>query len=883
MSPTERNRQADAPTIRVLLTEDVQSDAELEVRELKRAGLRIKHRLVENEESFVEALREFSPDVILSDFSMPHFDGMSALAIARRQAPDTPFIFVSGTIGEEYAIRALKNGATDYVLKTNLVRLPAAIERALAEAAERRARRKIETELELVRGRLTGIIDSLPDVLWSVQLPGEEIIYIGPNAREIFGRDAGDFLIDHHLWINVVHPDDRAAMLSAWRATITDGRPFDVEYRVVRRDGKERWVNDRGHIVRDAGGNMVRIDGVARDITEQVGHRRRIERLSRIREVLGTLNAAIVRIREREALFQEVCRIAVARGGFLVARIIELGRDGVARTAASTEANPAAFEQIVHEYNRAPQQARSVLADALRSGQVQIANDVMKDGRVIDREVLTRDGNYALAVLPLVVEGRVAGAVTLRARERGTFDSEEVRLLTELTSNLSFALELIAKQEHISYLALYDALTGLPNRSMFHERLTESVGIAKRDRKPLAVILTDLERFKAVNDTLGQRVGDALLKEVAQRLRHAAGEVGHVARVASNTFALVFPEIRSAEHVARGLEAANVFGEAFHLEGHEVSIAAKTGIAVFPDDGNDTDVLFRNAEAALKRAKETGERYLFYAPSINARVSEQVELEHRLRKAVENGELFLHFQPKVDLATRRVVGMEALMRWTVDGIAVSPARFVPVLEQTGLILEAGQQALAAARRQSLAWRAKQLNKPRIAVNVSAVQLRRRTFVQDVAKALETSAGDDCGVDIEITESLLMSEVEDSIAKLRQLREMGIRIALDDFGTGYSSLAYLSRLPIDTMKIDRSFVRGMTEQVHQTSIVSAIISLAQALRLRTVAEGVETEQEAHLLRLLRCDEAQGFLFSRPLPVEGMEALLQGARSNDIKAP
>ncbi len=544
MPPTELATRA--PNVRVLLTEDVVSDAELEVRELKRAGLRVAHRIVDTEESFSRALREFSPDIILSDFSMPSFDGMSALAIARELAPDTPFIFVSGTIGEEYAIRALKNGATDYVLKTNLVRLPAAVERALAEAKDRRARRKIETELELVRARLTGIIDTLPDMLWSVQLPSEEIIYIGPTAREIFGRDAQEFLNDPQLWINVVHGDDRHALLQAWHALVADGRPFDVEYRVLRPDGAERWISDRGHVVRNAEGKPERIDGVARDITEQVGHRRRIERLSRIREILGTLNAAIVRIRERRALFEEFCRIAVARGGFVLARVVELERDGRARIAATTEAGPSVFQAMIDEFNRDPQGAGSLLAAALRSGEMQVTNDVAGDARIPNREALTRQGNYALALLPLKVEGRTAGVVTLRSREANVFDQEELALLSEMVGNMAFALELMAKQEHISYLALYDALTELPNRTLFHERLSEAIEIARRDQGQLALIVTDLERFKAINDTLGHQAGDRLLKAVARRLREAAGEIGRAARLGSNMFAVFFPKIAAA-------------------------------------------------------------------------------------------------------------------------------------------------------------------------------------------------------------------------------------------------------------------------------------------------------------------------------------------------
>jgi len=860
-----------APTIRVLLTEDVASDAELEVRELKRAGLRLKHRLVDSEQSFEQVLREFSPDVILSDFSMPGFDGMAALALARELCPDTPFIFVSGTIGEEYAVRALKSGATDYVLKGNLVRLPAAVERALAEAQQRRERRKIEAELDIARERLASIIDSLPDVLWSMALPERSMIYVGPAASEVFGRPADDFLAEPGLWMDIVHSDDRSALNAAWRMLVEEGRSFDVDYRVQRPDGSLRWVNARAHVVRDAAGKPERVDGVARDITEQVEHRARIERLSRIRELLGTLNSAIVRVRERKALFDEFCRIAVSRGGFVLARIIEVDREGRASLAATTEEDPALFQGLLHAYNRDPENADSLFARALRSAEVVVSNDLASDLRVSQRAELTRHGNYSLALLPMMVEGRVAGLVALRAREPGFFDQEEMRLLSEMVSNISFALELMDKQARISYLALYDPLTELPNRTLFHERLNQAIDSARRGRETIALVLIDLERFKAINDTLGQQVGDRVLQDVARRLQHAGGDVHRVARLGANLFALMFQELGAAAEVARHIET--LFNAPFQVEGREVRLAAKAGIAVFPEDGGDADALFRNAEAALKRAKETAERYLFYAPEINARVSEQVELEHRLRKAVESGELFLHFQPKFDLATRKIVGVEALMRWrSPEGGLISPAKFVPVLEQTGLIFEAGQQVLAAAKRTHRLWKMRGLKAPRIAVNVSALQLRRKSFVADVRAALGSVEPDGDGVDLEVTESLLMTEVDESIRKLRELREMGLHMALDDFGTGYSSLAYLSKLPLDTVKIDRSFVHGMTEHADDTSIISTIISLGQALRLKVVAEGVETEQQAQLLHLLRCDQVQGFLFSPPVPADNIETLL-----------
>jgi len=863
------------PTIRVLLTEDVASDAELEVRELKRAGLRVASRIVESQESFEAALREFAPDVILSDFSMPQFDGMAALRLATQFCPDVPFIFVSGTIGEEYAIRALKNGATDYVLKANLVRLPAAVERALAEAQERRDKRRAEAELDLARERLTSIFTSIPDVLWSVDPQTGEVIYVSPAAKEVFGYEPQELLVDPERWKQQIHPADRDAVLNAWRR-VHHGEAFDFDYRIIVPGRGERWINARGKLVRGADGRPERIDGLARDMTEQFEHRARIARLSRIRDFTSSINSTLVRVRERDALFEAICRIAVDIGNFAGAHVGMLRDDGMVQWVARRGTSVGHLSSIAVAMSPDTPAGRTIGGTALRTGRPALWNDVAGDPEVParDRPRFLESGIGAAASFPLSVDGRPIGLLGLHAHEPGFFDQDELRMLEELTANISFALELIVKHDQLTYLALYDPLSGLPNRTLFHQRLTEALQARRTERSKLALVITDLERFKAINDTLGRQLGDSLLKAVAQRLREAVGDIGRVARLGGNVFALMYADIGNAESVARRLEAADVFGTPFDIAGHEVRVTAKTGIAVAPEDGEDADALFRNAEAALKRAKETGERYLFYAPSINARVAEQVQLEHRLRKAVERGEFALHFQPKVDLATREIVGLEALLRWQGDdGAPVPPGKFVPVLEQTGLIFEAGQQVLGAAKRQYAAWRAKGLAVPRIAVNVSAVQLRRKSFVQDVSDALGAITSDGGGVDLEITESLLMSDVDESIRKLRELREMGLRMALDDFGTGYSSLAYLSRLPVDTLKIDRSFVHGATEHASHTSIISAIISLAEALRLKVVAEGVETEQQAQLLRLLRCDQAQGFLFSRPLPASQLEALLK----------
>jgi len=857
--------------IRVLLVEDVSTDAELEVRELKRAGMALEHKRVDTEERFRAELESFSPHVIISDFSMPHFDGMSALALARELAPDTPFLFVSGTIGEEYAIRALKNGATDYVLKTNLVRLPAAVDRALQDARERRARRKAEKKLAQTRERLQSIYESIPDVLWSAELPDEHLVYMSPACAEIYGLTPEEFMRRQSQWMDMIHVDDRPKVRAAW-ARLLEGAPLDVEYRIIRPDGYTRWLNDRGRLIRDPNGRPMRLDGLARDITDAVRQRERVARLARIRDLLGAANAAFMRIRQRDALFAEFCRIAVARGGFVLARIVTLDGEGKASVAATTEDAPGAFAKIIDDYNRDPAGADSLLAHGLRSGQVTVSNDIRADKRVELRYELAQTENYALVILPVRVDGRIVAAAVLRAREANFFDQEELSLLGEIVHNLEFALELQVRQEKLDYLSLYDPLTDLPNRTLFHDRLTQSLEAARRSSTMLSLAVFDIERFKVVNDAYGQNAGDDVLREAARRLRDAVGDINRVARLGGNVFAVMRSEVQDAADAARLAQEkiARVAGPPIRVDDHEIRIALKAGIALFPDDGVDADALFRNAEASLQRGKQTGERILFYAPHINARVSEQVDLENRLRRAVEQRELFLHYQPKVDLATRAIVGLEALMRWRgPDGLFVSPARFIPILEDTGLILDAGKLALQIAAQAFGEWQAKGIAAPRIAVNVSALQIRQKDFVEQVQAVL---GGGDSGVDLEITESLLMQDVDSSIRKLKALREAGLHISLDDFGTGHSSLAYLSRLPIDTLKIDRAFVHGMTEKAGDTSIVTAIISLAQALRLSVVAEGVETEEQARMLRLLRCDQMQGYLFSPPVPQEKIEALL-----------
>jgi diguanylate cyclase (GGDEF)-like protein len=867
--------------LRLLMIEDVPTDAELEIRELKRAGMRVSHRLVETEETFREAIREFQPQLIISDFSMPHFDGMWALALARELAPDTPFLFVSGTIGEEYAIRALKNGATDYVLKNNLVRLPAAVERALLDSQERLARRKAEQELEETRSRLDSIVSSLSDVVWSVSPKPYRMLYVSRAIEAVWRRPVQAFYDNPDIWIEQIHPDDRAQVERTWRGALSGG-VFDAVYRIVHADGAVRWIHDRARSIRDNAGMVVRLDGIARDITDLKLQEQRIARLSRIHAVLSGINSAIVRIRDRQKLLEEACRIAVEHGGFGIAWIGMLDK-GTLEIVPVASAGVDTESFLATSPNTASPNAplgQGIVGRAVREKHAVFTNDMTKETTQggARRQEAVRRGYRSLISLPLMVNDEAVGSLSLFAKEPNFFDDEEIKLLTELAGDISFALEYIEKEEKLNYLAYYDSLTGLPNRTLFHERVSQALQSGRESGSQAALLLLDLQRFGVINDTYGRQAGDALLKLVAERLEGALTSREWLARIDADTFATVFLDVRHEAEVAHALEEGllQCLKQPFSVGGEELRVSAQAGIALFPGDGDSAESLFRNADAALKKAKISGDEYLFYAPQMNARVAEQMKLENDLRNALLQEQYVLHYQPKFDLASGKMVGMEALIRWKhPERGMVPPGDFVPLLEATGMILEVGHWALKRAALEHAAWSQQDLKPPRIAVNVSPAQLRRKDFVDYVKEAL--SAVDKAGdrIDIEITESMLMEDIEGSIAKLKAIRSLGLNVAVDDFGTGYSSLAYLARLPINSLKIDRSFVIQMNKSPEQMAIVSTVISLARALNLKVVAEGVETEEQANLLRLLRCDEVQGYLFGKPVPPEDMEKLLKAS--------
>jgi diguanylate cyclase (GGDEF)-like protein len=669
-------------------------------------------------------------------------------------------------------------------------------------------------------------------------------------------------------------------LLDALRVTVRD---MEVEeQRLLRRRNSaavERYREARVALI--AGSTLAlliaAVSGwlVARDRAERQGAENRLKSLNRLYAMVTGISASMVRVRDRAELFKRSCQTAVEHGEFEMAwiaivdpkenRIVPVAWAGVDEPVMSAIEGHFSSSEGTLEGN-------TLAARAIREKVAAVSNDVRHDESLIFGKMHAESGVRSLAVLPLIVADNAIGAFALYTSKPEFFDTAGLLLLTELAGNVAFAIDHLEKQERLDRLYYYDTLTGLANRRSFLERVAQYMLSAADDGHKMAVFVIDLERFKKLNDSLGRSAGDALLKQVAEWLAHNAENANLVARLDADHFAVVLPKVMYESNVARALEKtiAAFMKHEFSLDDAVYRMAAKIGVAVFPDDGTDADTLFNNAEAALKKAKASRDRYLFYAQKMTETVAMSLGIENRLRRALEREEFVLHYQPKVNIVSGKLTGAEALIRWNdpVSGLTL-PGRFIPILEETGLIHDVGRWALRKAVEDYQRWRNDGLPAVRIAVNVSPLQLRNKNFVAEIRQAVNVAADAAAGLQLEITESVIMQDVNRSIDSLLAIRALGVTIAIDDFGTGFSSLNYLAKLPVDTLKIDRSFVVEMVSATGGLTLVSVIINLAHALKLNTVAEGVETEEQLHQLRLLGCDEMQGYLFGEPVPVESFE--------------
>jgi diguanylate cyclase (GGDEF)-like protein/PAS domain S-box-containing protein len=698
---------------RILILEDVASDAELIERELRKADIAFTSNRVETKEAFLKALAEFEPDIVLSDYNLPQFSGLEALRLLKQGQISVPFILITGSLTEEVAVECMKEGADDYILKASLKRLPSAVLNALEKKEVERDKEKAIAELRESEERFQLVARATNDVIWDWNIAANTVWW-SESYRTLFGYAKDQLRVEPEWWQERLHPDDKNRISSAIHAFLEGDVSFwSDEYRHRRADDCYALVIDRAFILRDGQGKAVRMIGSMMDITER-------------------------------------------------------------------------------------KQA----------------------------------------------------------------------------------------EERIDHLANYDSLTGLPNRALFEDRLPQSLSLAQRNHQMLVVMFLDLDRFKIINDTLGHTVGDQLLFGVAERLTRCLRGSDTVARFSGDRFALSLTQISRTEDAVKiaqraenhAVEIAQSILDAlkspFNFQGQELYVTASIGISVYPDDGNHPQALLQNAGAALTRVKEQGGNgYQFYAVNMNAKALQQLALENGLRRALEREEFVLYYQPQVDINSRRILAVEALIRWQHPELGlVSPLDFIPLAESNGLIVPIGEWSLRTACAQAKCWQENGLPPLRMSVNLSARQFEQQDLLEMIARVLTETELDPSYLELELTESSIMKNADRTIDTLLRLKEMQIQIAIDDFGSGYSSLSHLKRFPIDRLKIDRSFVQEASTNPTDAAIIMAIITLAQNLRLKVIAEGVETAEQLKFLHLLRCDEIQGYLFSKPLAASALKQLL-----------
>ncbi len=688
-----------------------------------------------------------------------------------------------------------------------------------AESALRESEARLRVTLEATR---VGIWD------WDIR---SGVWHANPTYFTMLGYEPDSGPQTREIWGPRRHPDDRDLVHDAFDAILGLGRDFEVEFRVRHADGSWRWVANIGRAVEfDQRGRASRMLGLQIDITERKEAQLALARSEELlRQLAGNIPEAFW-VREADSE-----RILYASPGWH------------AITGAPPLTSLQDVWKIVHpdDLERVQAEVRAAWAGGLDQ----------------EYRFLRADGELRW----------------LRVRSfpiRGTGgDSGRVAVVAEDVT------EKKAGEQRLLQLAHYDHLTDLPNRAYFSEALERILGQARRGGWTVGVLFIDLDRFKGVNDTLGHAAGDELLQQVAGRLLRCVRVRDVVGRLGGDEYALILPALDRPEHA--GSVAAKIlesFARPFEIGGRELFVTPSLGITLFPADGAEAGELLRNADAAMYRAKEEGRNtYRYYTAQMNRLAAEKLELEGLLRHALERGELLLHYQPKLDLASGRVSGLEALLRWQRPGVGlVAPGEFIPLLEETGLIVPVGDWVVAEACRQLKAWRAEGAPTVPIAVNLSARQFREKDLAERLVhatRAHEVAPGE---LELEITESALMSHDADVVAALGALRAAGMRIALDDFGTGYSSLSYLKRFPIDALKIDQSFVSGVLSDPNDAAIALSVIGIGRSLGLRVIAEGVESEAQFEFLRANRCDEAQGYLIARPAGAEEIAGFMRRRR-------
>ncbi|WAK00899.1 EAL domain-containing protein [Methylobacter sp. YRD-M1] len=805
--------------LRILIVEDSEDDTLLLVDQLEIEGGRsVDWQRVETEQALTEALQQHW-DIVLSDYTMPHFSGMRALEVVRQHDLDLPFIFVSGTIGENTAVLAMKSGAQDYVMKGNLMRLVPAVERELEEAQLRREQRQAEGMLR----KLSLVVEQAAESV-IITDPNGCIEYVNPAFERLTGYTRAE-AVGRKPSILKSSQQNQAFYQHLWQ-TVLKGDIFTGTLINRKKDGELFYEDKVITPLKDEQGHITHFVSTGRNITERVKAEEARAQLVTILEATTDLVAI---------LDPAGCLRYLNNAGYRL-----LGLDP--KMDISKFCLPELFpERIAH----------------------QLKNEALP----IAYRVGTWSGETALRRMDGI---EIPVSQVLLAHHDA---SGKVEYLSTIARDISERKRFEAELQH---QATHDLLTGLPNRVLLMDRLSAELERARHSNNFVAVLFLDIDNFKRINDSMGHTVGDTLLQQISDRLQAALRPNDTIARQGGDEFAIIVGDLPRTENllvVLRKIYAA--FDRPMSLGIQETYITFCTGIAIYPNDGTGVEELLRNAGTALYRAIMSGHnQHRFYAPDMNARSHELLTLETDLRLALKRNEFIVYYQPQAELNTGRIVAMEALIRWRHPqrGL-VSPAGFVSMLEESGLIMQAGEWILNQACTE---YREMGLHDVRISVNVSASQFNDPDLLHKVCGVMKRDGIPPNALELEMTENTIMQDPAAAAEILKKLRALGVRIAIDDFGTGYSSLSYLKRFPLDALKIDQGFVRDLTRDPNDAAIVEASITLGKKLGLEVVAEGVEDKEQFDFLRAHDCDLAQGYYVSRPLRKNELIDLLREGR-------
>jgi diguanylate cyclase (GGDEF)-like protein/PAS domain S-box-containing protein len=744
-------------------------------------------------------------------------------------------------------------------------------EQALRERGEEQSR-----ERQAAEAHYRSLVEQLPAIVYSAEM-GEHgrWTYVSPQIEEILGFSPQEWTEDPHMWLNQLHPEDRERALSQENERVLgDRNPPPIDYRLLTRDGKEIWILDEAVLERDQSGKPI-WRGVLYDITKRKKAEREVERRAVQQAAVARLGERALKGAELQPLMEDTAAFIAATEEIEQSCVWEFdpgnGKLTLRASAGIDEGQRGAQISVGRD---------SPVGLAFASGQSVTVSDWSSEARFTVPPYLQGLKVRSTIAAPIEGERESLGVIEAHSEQPDAFSAQDMHFAQSAANVIALAIERRVAGEAVRHGSLHDHVTGLPNRPLFVDRVEHALGAAQGRERPLAIFFLDLDHFKRINDSLGHDKGDEALKAVVPRLHKQLRSVDTVARFGGDEFAILVEEVvdeAEASRIAERICAA--FEEPFTLDSIEQHLTVSVGISISGSQTTDGESLIRDAHAAMYRAKDRGRnRAELFDQEMRSKAVRRLQLERELRRALDREELSLHFQPIVALATGEIPALEALLRWDhPERGAIDPVEFIPVAEESGLIHPIGRWVIERACQQSLAWHQLRPDSRPIdmTVNLSARQFAQRDLPKVVAAILSRTGVDAVHLKFEITESVLVEKSGAAEEMMQELSRLGLQLILDDFGTGYSSLSYLNRFPFDAIKIDRSFIEGLGIEQERSAIVEAIVGMAQALDLRTIAEGVENEVQLAELRRLGCGFAQGFLFSGPLPVREMTALLERA--------